>query len=83
LGNLIIRELEPQEDFLSREGTRILPRIHPSEIIKRRRRRTASSNGEYTFLEVKKWSGTESEITVVIGSAANLDGIDDVLDWPG
>jgi hypothetical protein len=59
------------------------PSLRDYQPVERRRKRTPLSKGENTYFGVERRSGTESEMTVVIGSAANLDGIDEVLDWSG
>lgn len=59
------------------------PSLRDYQPVQRRRKRTPSPKEENTYFEIEKQSGTKSEMTVVIGSAANFDGIDEVLDWPG
>lgn len=58
------------------------PRFKDYRPVERRRKRMPKA--ENTNFEVERRSETsENEVTVVIGSEANLDGIDELLDWPG
>lgn len=52
------------------------------QLVERRRKRTVSKK-EDTYFETERQFGVETERTVVIGSAANLINIDNVLNWPG
>jgi hypothetical protein len=53
------------------------------QLVERRRKRLPISMEEDTYFEAERRSRVVTERTVVIGSVANLDGIDDVLEWPG
>ncbi len=58
------------------------PSLRDYQPVERRRKRTPLLKEENTYFEIERRSGTESEMTIVIGSAAKFDGIDEVLDWP-
>ncbi len=65
------------------EDTTTNPSLGDYQPVERRRKRTPLPKEENAYFEIERRSGTESEMTIVIGSAAKFDGIDEVLDWPG